>query len=729
MAEASKFITIMQLFSDWEIHVLILLSFCLQLFLFFSGSLRRRHDHRLLRIMTWLSYLSADFTAAYALGLLSREVATTSTTDNNDDHHKSMPSETPHQLMVLWAPFLLIHLGGQDTVTAFSLEDNELWLRHLLMLLGQACLVVYVLWKWVTLSYYQLLISAALLFVDGIIKYGERIWALKLGSQEGLRSSTSTEAKKASLQFGLGFSTERKEQTYQEIVRYALLRERGVRDIFAGRKLFDMDDLTREYFLYQYDREVPRGDAQLNFKRAEIELSIMYDSLYTKSRVIQTRSGAILRCVSFASIVVAFVLYVKMMVSSSAYAEQTTSVYNSVDYRRSRVDAAITYILFIGAVCLEACSFFVVMIMSPLEWPLLEARAGWCRVLLTRVAWPMFMRIQPETKPWWSNSMGQYNFLSSCCNKSRSTDRRWSNTVIMSKMAGVFGASELWNKISNTKHAHVTREMKELIHETIGHDRGWLPEHICVPSAYRSLLVLPFEKALLSLHIWTDVVMHKVAKSMMVSSSGRLPIDMAAQEQDQEAAQRRRRLMDNCKRLSEYMLYLLLAQPAMLPVSRNVQDFMVAAAASDWSRGVSSSGSKVQDFMVAADVASRKEYFLEWLASEYKGPGLDFWEEQRAVLANQQGINAELARLEKVWVRMLVYAAGKSRPEEHARWLSTGGELITFVWLLMAHRRTGDVERSISLMKDDFSAGHLFELTTASIPYCRQIEMEESDTT
>ncbi|VAI42953.1 unnamed protein product [Triticum turgidum subsp. durum] len=242
MAEASKFITIMQLFSDWEIHVLILLSFCLQLFLFFSGSLRRRHDHRLLRIMTWLSYLSADFTAAYALGLLSREVATTSTTDNNDDHHKSMPSETPHQLMVLWAPFLLIHLGGQDTVTAFSLEDNELWLRHLLMLLGQACLVVYVLWKWVTLSYYQLLISAALLFVDGVIKYGERIWALKLGSQEGLRSSTSTEAKKASLQFGLGFSTERKEQTYQEIVRYALLRERGVRDIFAGRKLFDMDE-------------------------------------------------------------------------------------------------------------------------------------------------------------------------------------------------------------------------------------------------------------------------------------------------------------------------------------------------------------------------------------------------------------------------------------------------------------------------------------------------------
>ncbi|KAK1580984.1 hypothetical protein Q3G72_001899 [Acer saccharum] len=41
------------------------------------------------------------------------------------------PSENS-DLLAFWPPFLLLHLGGPDTITAFALEDNELWLRHLL---------------------------------------------------------------------------------------------------------------------------------------------------------------------------------------------------------------------------------------------------------------------------------------------------------------------------------------------------------------------------------------------------------------------------------------------------------------------------------------------------------------------------------------------------------------------------------------------------------------------
>ncbi|CAM0879035.1 unnamed protein product [Alopecurus aequalis] len=654
MAEAS---TIMQLFSDWEIHALILLSFALQLFLLFSGGLRRRHSHKLLRITIWLSYLSADFIAAYALGLLSRNSPSTSSTDDNDHHHKSMTSQTPHQLTLLWAPFLLIHLGGQDTVTAFSLEDNELWLRHLLNLLGQACLVVYVLWKWVSLAYYQLAIPSAFLFVTGIIKYGERIWALKLGSLKGLRSSTSREAKAASIRLG----DSGRQPTYQAIVRYAALyTEQGVRDTFAGRKINDMDDVTRRDFLYGSRAEAGRGDAQENFKRAEIELSIMYDGLFTKSQVIQTRPGLILRSVSLISTVISFVLYVKMIVSgSSADAKETELAYK--DYRRGRVDAAITYMLFIGAFCLEACSFFIVLIMSPWGWPLLEARAGWCRVLGTQVAWPIFLKVQPETKPWWSNSMGQYNLLRSCYNRSRSMDMK---TIVMAKMAVVFGASEVWDKISNTKHAQVTMELKELIHDSIGHCWGGI-NRIHVSSAYRSLLNLPFEEALLSLHVWTDLVVSKAAKSMMATL------------QDEEAA--RRRLMDTCTRLSEYMLYLLVENPVMLPVRSNVQEVMAAAATS-----------------------SSEDYFHERLNKDSHFPGRSFWWEQRSVLENEQGIHAELETLEKVWMRMLIYAAGKCRPEEHARRLSTGGELITLVWLLMAHRRIGDSGIGINVISGLF---------------------------
>jgi hypothetical protein len=59
-----------------------------------------------------------------------------------------------------------------------------------------------------------------------------------------------------------------------------------------------------------------------------------------------------------------------------------------------------------------------------------------------------------------------------------------------------------------------------------------------VPSAYSLLFTRPFEHALLTLHLWTEVLLHKAAKST----------------QDPEQDQVGRRLMDTCKMLSEYMM-------------------------------------------------------------------------------------------------------------------------------------------------------------------------------
>ena len=72
----------------------------------------------LLRFSIWFAYLAADMIAFYIVGQISRL---------GDAIHEKDASTGTESLSFYWAPFLLVHLGGQDTITAFSSEDNNLW--------------------------------------------------------------------------------------------------------------------------------------------------------------------------------------------------------------------------------------------------------------------------------------------------------------------------------------------------------------------------------------------------------------------------------------------------------------------------------------------------------------------------------------------------------------------------------------------------------------------------
>ena len=80
---------------------------------------------------------------------------------------------------MLWAPILLIHLGGQRELTAYEIEDNELWTRHTMTLVSQVTVAVYAFYKaWPSTSDRRLLASAILLFVTGFLSFCEKPWAL-----------------------------------------------------------------------------------------------------------------------------------------------------------------------------------------------------------------------------------------------------------------------------------------------------------------------------------------------------------------------------------------------------------------------------------------------------------------------------------------------------------------------------------------------------------------------
>ncbi|KAF7105635.1 hypothetical protein CFC21_106418 [Triticum aestivum] len=143
---------VQELWNEWEIHCLILASFGLQIFLFFAAGMRRHSVSRILNSLIWLAYLSADSVAIFVLG------------------HLAVHASSSHPLLIFWAPFLLLHLGGPDTITAFSVQDNELWQRHLLGLVTQASVAGYV----ISISSWQdnrLLAATVLMLLCGVFKY------------------------------------------------------------------------------------------------------------------------------------------------------------------------------------------------------------------------------------------------------------------------------------------------------------------------------------------------------------------------------------------------------------------------------------------------------------------------------------------------------------------------------------------------------------------------------
>ncbi|CAL5341873.1 unnamed protein product [Camellia sinensis] len=143
--------------------------------LIFLATSRKRTGRRIVILMIWAAYLLADWIAAFAVGLISNGQG------NGCDVHP-----LNDDLPAFWAPFLLLHLGGPDTITAFALEDNELWIRHLLGLLIQLTAIAYVFSQSIP---NKLWIPTVLMIFAGLIKYAERTRALYMACLGNFKAS------------------------------------------------------------------------------------------------------------------------------------------------------------------------------------------------------------------------------------------------------------------------------------------------------------------------------------------------------------------------------------------------------------------------------------------------------------------------------------------------------------------------------------------------------------
>ena len=157
-----------KLWYAWNLRSCILLSLCLQAILVLFAFLRKRTRRKLLHGLIWFAYLLADWIAPVAIGLISKsEGVGCDGKGNNKD------------IMAFWASFLLLHLGGPDTITSFALEDNEFWLRHLAGLILQVLATAYIFYQSLPNKFF---VPTIMVFLVGTIKYVERTRALFLAS-------------------------------------------------------------------------------------------------------------------------------------------------------------------------------------------------------------------------------------------------------------------------------------------------------------------------------------------------------------------------------------------------------------------------------------------------------------------------------------------------------------------------------------------------------------------
>ncbi|CAO2201604.1 unnamed protein product [Urochloa humidicola] len=732
--------------SNWEIRVAVLLSLLLQALLIFLGPMRKRSSAPLTRFTIWSCYLFADWVADLALGLilnnmgniggggggsgnstsslgLKRGGSNGTTAANNNDTGSPI-------IFAFWTPFLLLHLGGPDTITAYSVEDNELWLRHLIGLLFElfsACVIFFC-----SLHSNPLTHATVLMFVVGIIKYGERTYSLYRGSLERFRANIlgPPDPGRNYAKFMTEFDSKIKAGLDVEIVvpskteaeddaagKWEVMRMRRVvmtrdRDIeawayeFFGifRRLFvDLILSSKQRRMAQaFFLEREPGEA---FEITELELSFTYNMVYTKAPIAHTWRGWVLRSVCSACLVCALIIFSR--VDKQAHSGIISSVDVSITYALLLGGLALDFVAVAMLVCSDGAAVFLHM----------SRRFMWLDWLTTQLARRWWW--QPRH---WSRTVAQFNLLDYCLGGQGRHDCKSRCWLMAAKIPGV--PPEILQDLIFIRHQSLRKikyykstgsaayiEESDVLEtffrgarlaalqldgqkiEEMFNSRGSLVltkhEHLIkqrmaagdeIFNVIRDSVVKikDFDKSLLLWHIATDLCLLREYQGPMVEDASRMKAIS--------------------KTLSEYMMYLLIKQPEMLSARTGI-----------WLKRYQDTCAEAQR-LFASTAACRptqlddaKKMLLS--VNTPVMPSVVKGDESLSVLFDACILAKALRALYEelmwdvvsgVWMEMLLYAARKCPGSTHVRQLNRGGEFITVIWFLMEHMGLGNVYDDIN---------------------------------
>ncbi|EEF33591.1 uncharacterized protein LOC8267186 [Ricinus communis] len=744
--------SVKKIWEHWNIRGALMFSLLLQTLLVLFAPSRKRTSRKLIILLIWSGYLLADATATFAVGLISNSQSNFGS-DRKAQKTKNSDRENS-DLLAFWAPFLLVHLGGPDTITAFALEDNELWLRHLLALVFQAVATGYVFIQ--TLPENKVMIPTFLLFLAGIIKYSERTRSLYLASMDRFRDSMLKEPdpgpnyaklmeeyaskKQAKLPTQIIMIPEPEKVNTTGIAREKIILKNQLEVVQKAYEFFQVFrglivDLIFSFKERNDSREFFYNiSAEDALRVIEAELNFMYEVLFTKVVVVQSKWGYFFRLISFGSVVAAlcvFHFYVKK---------------ESFD----GFDVGVTYALLFGAIGLDIVAFLMAIFsdwraalhkssdnISESCWSYIaefvsnQAMMIFSKFLtIKKSKWRKY-EIEPDVNFMfldtpiffrrWSGCISGHNLVRYCLkgrpSKICSIKKRTCCAVITKKIhqsisngtekviqfthmetpikqLGILkdtviefiGLKDFVDEITYVSKEPFTKELWEFIFDELRGKSSFAddPETAKRIYAARGDWVLQnndsdkyqelmpyvsdvgYDQSILLWHVATELLYNTDADDSKSYS-----------------------YREFSKTIADYMLYLLIMQPGIMQAVAGIGKIRFRDTCAETVRFFVRKGLRSHEEKRACQCILEVDTEVKPIA--VKG------DRSKSVLFDGSMLAQELQKLKekkwetmsKVWVELLSYAASHCRANAHAQQVSKGGELITLVWLLMAHLGLG----------------------------------------
>ncbi|CAD6256651.1 unnamed protein product [Miscanthus lutarioriparius] len=640
----------MQWWEEWQLRILVLCSLFLQYFLFIAASLRKRCVPAWFKFLTWLAYLASDAVAIYALATLF-------------NRHKRQEWLSTHRssasLEVLWAPILLLHLGGQDGITAYNIEDNELWGRHVVTAVSQITVAIYVFRKsWPGEK--KIIAGHNLDLCSRYSQMLEKPYALKSAS---IHSIGDTSNKKTWVE--RMFEEESKDNDdIKSLDDYVKAASKYVQGDHAGETP-ETGVNEKPYNLF-VDLAFPYSDRLKNLKymmqeknkahrRLRSRLSNTFDRLYTKHQMSSGLNICDLTCKSFWGNELRSVVVYLTFAAIALFHKSHRENYDDTDVK-------ITYTL----LCCTAALEYIISGIKP------------CVDFIERIN-----RRLRSLDPTWPDLVAQYNLL---WYLARSRKHRRLRRLLLICRDSI---DEIWcmkpcqsssDDITELVFDHVVNHgwknrIKDAatFHE-FNNNRGQqtLQREGCNAGMPLESLQRPFDESVILWHLATDFCFfHHGMDAAGKSASGG--------HGDGDARRRRSR------EISNYMAYLLFTNPEMLmPGSRrslfkNAYEKLKKMAGDEETKKPPLLD---EQQMIASQIMQKLQSDKE--GSE--GLVLDAWvlAQKLMDITGKEGEAKMWSVIQGVWVEMLCFSAGRCRGFLHAKSLGKGGEYLSYVWMLMS---------------------------------------------